>query len=134
MKIVLTCFLLFEFLFSEAGDLKYPVTTIPEELKQNVDVVVRDEQCVFKILSRNSAIWHVREVHKIFNEKGKWAAEKYIFYDKLTKITDINAVVYDASGNQTKKLRNKDIGDHAAVDNGTLFSDDRVKVIDLSQT
>jgi hypothetical protein len=134
MKIGITCLLLGDFLFSYAGELKYPVSAIAEELKKNVDVVVRDEQCVFKILSRSSAIWHVREVHTIFNEHGKWAAEKDIFYDKLTKITDINAFVYDASGNQIKKLRNKDISDQAAVDDGTLFSDDRVKVIDLSQT
>ncbi len=117
----------------DGGEIKYPVSAIPSELKVNVDVVVRDEQWIFKILSRNSATWHVREVHTIFNEQGKWAAEKDIFYDKLMKITDINAFVYDANGTQIKKLRNKDISDQAAVDDGTLFSDDRVKVIDLSQ-
>lgn len=115
------------------GEVKYPVATIAEELKKDVDVVVREEAWVFKILSRSSATWHVREVHTIFNERGKWAAEKNIFYDKLMRITDINAFVYDASGNQIKKLRNKDISDQAAVDGGTLFSDDRVKSIDLSQ-
>lgn len=117
-----------------AGDIKYPVSTISEELKRDVDVVVREEQWVFKILSRSSANWYVHEVHTIFNERGKWAAEKTIFYDKLTKIADINAFIYDAEGKQIKRIKNKDISDQAAVDYGTLFSDDRAKIIDMSQS
>jgi hypothetical protein len=133
-KLLTVVGILFFFHLHAKDELKYPISTIPEELKKDVDVIVRDEQWVFKILSKSSANWHVHEVHTILNERGKWAAEKTIFYDKLMKVVDINAFLYDASGRLIKKLRNKDIIDQAAVDYGTLFSDDRVKSMDLSQS
>jgi hypothetical protein len=54
-------------------------------------------------------------------------------YDKLTKITDINASAYDAEGKQIKKLKNNEIYDQSAYDGVALFSDDRLKAVDMSQ-
>ncbi|MBS1558453.1 MAG: DUF3857 domain-containing transglutaminase family protein [Bacteroidetes bacterium] len=116
-----------------ATDLKYPVSAIPEELKKNVDVVVREDFMNFKINSKNSATYHVRQVKTIFNEKGNSAAEETIPYDKLSKITDINAYVYDANGKQIKRLKKNEIYDQAAYDGVSLFSDHRLKHINLTQ-
>lgn len=117
-----------------AGDLKYPVSEIPEDLKKDVNVVIREDQMVFKILAKNKSSYFVRFVVTILNEKGNRYANKSIGYDKLSKITDFNGFVYDANGKQIKKLRNNEIYDHAAFDGYTLFSDNRLKSVSLEQT
>ncbi|MEJ0031360.1 MAG: hypothetical protein WDO15_13725 [Bacteroidota bacterium] len=38
---------------------KYPVSAIPESLKQNAKAVYRDDDMVFRILSKKSATRHV---------------------------------------------------------------------------
>ncbi|MBS1682319.1 MAG: DUF3857 domain-containing transglutaminase family protein [Bacteroidetes bacterium] len=133
MKYRLLIFTLCGYYFAIAGDLKYPVSTIPDELKKDVNVVVREDHIWFKIKSRNSATYHVHRVATILNQRGNESATETIFYDKLTKVVDINAFVYDANGKQIKKLKKNEIIDRAAVDGGTLFSDDRLKQIDLTQ-
>ena len=60
-------------------------------------------------------------------------AKQRVDYDKLTKVKSISGSVYDAFGKLIKKLRNSEIRDQSAVDYGTLFSDDRLKSIDLTQ-
>ena len=113
---------------------KYPVSDIPEELKANVNVVIREDHMKFKIHERNRATHYVHFVVTIFNEKGNYYASTDVSYDKLTKVLDLNATVYDAQGNPIKKLKNKEIYDHSSFDGFTLFSDDRLKSIDLSQS
>jgi hypothetical protein len=115
------------------GNPKYPVSEIPEELKVNVNAVYREDKTVFKILQKDRATYYVHEVITILNEKGKHFAHRSIDYDKLLKIIDLNGYTYDALGKQVKKLRNSEIYDRAAFDGLTLFSDNRVKEIDLSQ-
>lgn len=113
--------------------MNYPVSAIPENLKNGADVVVREDFMRFKILSKNHARHYVRYVATIMNEKGKGHAEYQIFYDKYIKVVDINGAVYDAQGKQVKKIRNKDISDVVAFDGVSLFSDNRLKVMDLTQ-
>jgi len=119
--------------YAFGGGNKYPVSEIPEELKANVNAVYREDKTVFKILQKDRATYYVHEVITILNEKGKHFARRSIDYDKLIKIVDINGYAFDASGKQVKKLRNVDVYDRAAFDGLTLFSDNRVKEIDLSQ-
>ncbi len=105
-----------------------------EELKANLNVVIREDHMKFKILEKSRATYFVHYVVTIFNEKGKDYASQDVWYDRLTKIVDMNGIVYDASGNVIKKLKDKDIYDHASYDGFTLFSDDRIKSIDLAQS
>lgn len=119
---------------AEAAEIKYPVTTIPEELKQNVDVVVRLEETSFKIITKSKAIFSVHEVYTILNAKGKRYAREVVGYDKLSKVNNFVGAVYDATGNTIKRLKNADIQDQSAFDGSTLFSDNRLKIADLSQS
>lgn len=116
-----------------AVDLKYPVSAIPEELKKNVDVVVREDQMRFTIKSVNSAAVYVHGVYTIFNEKGNDRAELVIGYDKHTKIKDFTGIVYDALGKQVRKLKSSEIYDQAAFDGFSLYSDNRLKAANLAQ-
>jgi hypothetical protein len=118
---------------SIAADIKYPITEIPEELKKDVNAVVREDKMVYKIISKNSATLYSYYAVTIFNANAKRHARVSLDYDKLTKITKLNGSVYDANGILIKKLKSSEIYDHSAYDGVTLFSDNRIKSADLSQ-
>lgn len=124
---------LFQAVSAFGGDTKYPVSAIPEELKANANVVVREKLVVFTIASRSKASIKVLEAITILNEKGSLYATRTVGYDKLEKITDFSATVYDAAGKQIKKLRTKDISDQSAYDGFSLYSDQRIKSATLAQ-
>lgn len=132
MKGTLAILLLLTGLHGNAADNKFPVSDIPEELRKNVNVVVREDEVVFTIIDKNKA----KEVNHfavtIFNAKGKDFAERSFFYDKFTKISSLEASVYDSNGKLIKRLKKGDIEDQAAFD-GSLFSDNRLKTFDLTQ-
>jgi hypothetical protein len=117
-----------------ATDVQYPVSAIPEELKKDVHAVVRENKIIYRIVSQNRATVYCYTAVTIFNENAKNHAILYTDYDKLTKIVDFNASAYDATGKLIKKLKNSEIQDQSIIDNGTMFSDDRVKFVDLSQS
>src|SRR6478736_4368473 len=101
-------------LFANAGDPKFPVSAIPEELKKDVNVVIREDQMTFTILSQSKATLHVYLVATILNENGKDHAEKTISYDKLSKVTLFKGSVYDANGESIKRLKSSEIYDQSA--------------------
>lgn len=111
----------------------YPVSDIPDQLKTNVDVVVREDLKRYEILSQSSATLRVLHAVTILSEQGNRYALKSIGYDKNTKIKDFNATVYDAEGTQIKRLKNSEIYDHIAFDGVSFLSDNRVKSVSLVQ-
>jgi hypothetical protein len=117
-----------------AGDNpKYSVNTISEDLKKDVNVVFREDVMIFKILSKSRSSHYVHQAITIFNEKGKHYASEVVGYNKLSKIKDFKGSVYDAHGKLIKKLKNSEIYDQSAFDGYSLYSDARLKAIDLSQ-
>ncbi|MBL7873028.1 MAG: DUF3857 domain-containing transglutaminase family protein [Cyclobacteriaceae bacterium] len=133
MKQIFSAILLFIISSAYAVDPKYPVTTIPAELKEGTDVVIRSEETIFKIISKSKATLHVHEVYTIFNAKGKAYATEVVGYDKLSRVVNFDATAYDASGKQIKRLKNSDIYDQSSFDGFSLYSDNRLKVADLTQ-
>ncbi|MCE7862253.1 MAG: DUF3857 domain-containing protein [Bacteroidetes bacterium CHB5] len=115
------------------ADPKYPVLLIPATLKENANVVIRNEEITFKIISKSRAIYSVKSAYTILNDKGKRFASEVVPYDKLSKINRFNATAYDAMGKQIKKLKSSDLYDQAAFDGFSLYSDNRIKVADVTQ-
>ena len=115
-----------------AGDPKYPVSAIPAALTKEVNAVVREDKMSFKIISQHSAILHTYFAISIFSDLAKQKASMYVSYDKLSKVTSFTGSVYDAKGELIKKLKKDDVKDHSGYDG--LYSDNRVKWADLSQT
>ena len=132
-KSILVCLFTSAALSSWAVDPKFPVSDIPEELKKGANMVYREDQMTISILSRSSALQRTYVVITILNPKAKKAATQYVAYSKLLKVNSISGAVYDAEGKLVKKLKNSDISDQSAT-NSSLFSDDRVKIADLSHT
>ncbi len=114
-------------------DPKYPVSTIPENMKEGMYAVVREDYSRFEILAINKSRHYVRKVITILNDRGKRLAYDYVFYEKLSRVTSISAISYNAKGELIRKLRNNEIQD-LAYDGGSLFTDDRYKFMDNTQS
>jgi transglutaminase-like putative cysteine protease len=115
-----------------AGDPKFPVSAIPEHLKKDANVVIRENKVVFTVLAQNKAKCYTYFVATVLNPKGNDYGIKVLGYDKNRKLGELQAAAYDANGNLIKKLKKSDIYDQSAYD-GSLYNDNRIKVIDLKQ-
>lgn len=117
---------LFFTLISSAQKSDYSVLTISDSLKTNADAVVRLDKMDIVITSQRSMNIKVQRVVTVFNETGLSDIDAYQGYDKSTSVKSIEAIVYDAFGNEIKKVKRKDFKDQSAVSGSTLFSDNRV--------
>lgn len=124
-------FILFS-LISTAQKSQYPTTAINDSLKENSDAVVRLDQMNITIASQRSMNIKIQRVVSVLNEKGLNHIDAYQHYDKTTTIKSIEAIVYDAFGNEIKKIKRKDFRDQSAVSGSTLFSDNRIVFLDYT--
>jgi transglutaminase-like putative cysteine protease len=125
MKKTAFAFALLATLSSYAG--KYPSTEIPAALLKNAHAVKRMEEIRFEIKSLNETIHTRRFALTILDEQGQDYADLVVGYDKLRKVSSIEGTLYDAAGNQLKKVKGKEIKDVSAVQDN-LFDDSRLKV------
>jgi transglutaminase-like putative cysteine protease len=113
-------------------DPKFPVSSIPAELKKDVNVVFRKDEMIFTIYSKSKASYRVYQVITILNANGNHYAEEVIGYDKLSKVVSLQGNVYDAEGRLLRRLKSSEVIDQSAYDGFSLYSDNRLKKIDLS--
>lgn len=118
-------FLFINFSFSQ----NYSVSTISKELLDNADAVVRLNSTSILVLARDRMNVSEHRVVTVLNEKGDRHVRAYAFYEKNYKISNILAIVYNAQGEEIKKIKKKDFLDQSAIDGGTLYSDSRVLLL-----
>jgi hypothetical protein len=133
MKFKYSClvFLFFTSLLS-AQKPEYSSLLIPDSLKQNANAVVRLNQIDIDISSQRKMNVKKERVVTVLNEKGQNAIDAYENYDKRRNVVSIQATVFDAFGNEIKKIKRKDFKDQSSVDGGTLFSDGRILYLDYT--
>ena len=115
------------------GDNRFPVSEIPAELKENAHAVVRMLDETYEIIDIDEAVYRSKFAVTIFSEQGDNLAYVYEFYDKLSRVRDFSAWVYDAQGREIARLKKGDIIDRSNVSGFSLYEDDRVKLADMSQ-
>ena len=109
-----------------AQKIKFPVVQIADSLSTNSNAVVRLNHQEISISSQRKMTITTNRVVTVYNKNGLSAVGAVTGYDKSRSLNTIEAVVYDAFGNEIKKIRKKDFIDESAVSGGTLFSDSRV--------
>ena len=124
--------ILFSITLLSAQKSEYASLLIPDSLKQNANAVVRLDQIDILISSQRSMNVKQKRIVTVLNEKGQEAINAYEYYDKKTTVENIQATVFDAFGNEIKKIKRKEFKDQSAVDGGTLFSDGRVVYLDYT--
>ena len=124
------------FLFSisvlSAQKSEYTSLLIPDSLKQNANAVVRLDQIDILISSQRSMNVKNKRIVTVLNEKGQGAIGAYEYYDKKTAVENIQATIFDAIGNEIKKIKRKDFKDQCATDGGTVFTENRYIYLDYT--
>jgi hypothetical protein len=111
---------------------KYALSEIPEELKKNVNAVVRKDDMAFTITQDNRATLQSHFVVTIFNSKGNHFAQHSLWYSKLRKINKFEGRVYNQYGLLIREIRGNEVIDRGAYGNGSLHTDTRIKSINLA--
>lgn len=124
-------FLLFTHI-SSAQKSEYSILKISDSLKENANAVARLDQMDITITSQRSMNIKSQRIVTVLNEKGIRDIDAYQSYNKSISIKNIEAVVYDAFGNEIKKIKRKDFKDQSAVGGGTLFSENRVVYLEYT--
>ena len=135
MKFLLSSWIAFLFATTiSAQKFEYTSLLIPDSLKQNANAVVRLDQIDILISSQRNMNVKQKRIVTVLNEKGQEAIDAYEYYNKKTTVENIQATVFDAFGNEIKKLKRKDFRDQCATDGGTVFSDNRFVFLDYTPT
>ena len=122
----LTCLSFFS--FSQSEDV-YISLLIPTELKTKANAVVRYESKTVEILGHNEISVKKKRIVTIFNKYGDRHTNAVEYYDDLREIKEMEAHIYDASGEEIKKIKERDFTDASAVSSISIYQDDRVKYL-----
>lgn len=123
---VFTSFLTF------SQDNLYTSLTIDPALKKNANAVIRNNVIDITIKSLTQMVVREKRVITIINKQGNKNVNAYLYYDKGVNIKTLQALVFDAFGNEIKKIKKSNFKDVSAVDGGTLYSDSRVKYLEYT--
>jgi hypothetical protein len=109
-------------------DIRYPIADIPDNLKANAKVVIRNWDQVFELKTIGKGIYTVSYAMSILNENGlDYAAFIHPYSQKLHRIHSIKGAVYDASGKKIENLVQDRIIDQSMIAGYSLYEDSRVK-------
>jgi transglutaminase-like putative cysteine protease len=133
MRFLMYCFFLFFFTsLCHAQKPEYALALIPDSLKIGANAVVRLQQFDIDIHSqREMEIKQIRVV-TVLNESGQNAIDAQEWYSKKRNVTSIEARVYDAAGNELKRIRRKDFRDQSYFDGFSIASDARTISLDYT--
>jgi transglutaminase-like putative cysteine protease len=113
---------------------KYIALTIPKELKENANSVIRLQEIVININSRQLYTTKVKRTVTVLNEYGNRGVDASEYYSKSERIKSIEAVIYDAFGKEIKKIKKKDFKDQSIADGFSVLTDGRVLYLDFTPT
>lgn len=131
MRLLFLSLLLVQQVISFAGEIKYPISEVPLALLKNANVIKRAEFIEFRVINTGETILRKQYALTILNEQGDKHAVFTEFYSKLSQITSVDGVLYDARGQVLKKVKGRDIQDLTATDDNNLVDDVRRKVHDF---
>ncbi|MEY2692996.1 MAG: hypothetical protein RIT03_1387 [Bacteroidota bacterium] len=114
--------------------LDYSIQSIPDSLKQNANAVIRFNQLDILITSQENMKITTKRVVSVYNEKGMGAIDALEEYDKSTKVTSIEAIVFDENGKEIKRIKRKDFRDQCVIEGSSLFSDNRILFLNYTPT
>lgn len=126
----LVFFVVTQITFSQTKEYSY--FSIPTELKENANAVVRNNQTEVIVNSINQLTIKHKRVITVLNKLGDNRVNAYQHYNNHSKVNAISAVIYDVNGEKIKKYSKNKFLDMSAVDGGTLYSDSRI--LELNHT
>ena len=108
-KFKATLFLLLIVFYSHAQPNIYSALTIPDSLKKDADMVMREEHIKLVIKDKNTARYEVHQVFTVMNEQAKKYLSFVEYSDQFQVLDDAEIKVYDLMGNKTKTWSKKEM-------------------------
>jgi hypothetical protein len=93
----------------QAQITSYDLSSVPEPVKKDADVIKRFEDIVFEVTDIDRSSYKVHKMVTVKNEKGKSALSLHIETSKIVSLSDATITVYDAFGRQVNKYKKKDM-------------------------
>lgn len=112
-------------LYADGGD--YPVSAIPVKLLKKANAVIRMSETKFRILDTKEAVETEHFVITILNDKADDLANIVEPYSKLFDLESIEGHLYNANGEELKKVKKKDIQDLSGNSEDAMIDDKRYK-------
>lgn len=109
----------------------YTSASIPGALTENADAVVRLDRTEIIISGRRTMKIRKHRIVTVLNEKGIDDANAGAYLDKSTDVNNIEALIYNASGQQIKKIKRKDFRE-VSVSEGSEVSDGKSLYLDYT--
>ena len=109
----------------------YTSASIPDDLTENADAVVRLDRTEITISGKRNMKIKKHRVVTVLNEKGIDDANAGAYFDKTTDVDNIEALIYNASGQLIKKLKRKDFRE-VSVSEGSEVSDGKSLYLDYT--
>src|SRR5690606_38393751 len=106
---------------------------IPEAFTKDVGYVTVDRKEAIEVVNQNNLQEKVYETLLILNQSGVDQDNYTVYYSQLAKIKSIQLRVYNANGDLLKHYKEKDFRDISVADGFSLFTDGRLKTIDINQ-
>ncbi len=108
-KFKTTLFSLLIVFCSHAQQHIYSALTIPDSLKKDADMVMREELIKLVIKDKNTARYEVHQVFTVMNEQAKKYLSFVEYSDQFQVLDDAEIKVYDLTGNKTKTWSKKEM-------------------------
>ena len=125
-------FLFFNSLFSQKTS--YDIVSIPKNLKENSNSIVRLSNIEIEIENIKSLKIKQTRVVTVFNENGNENVDTFEHYDKSLSIQNIEATIYNSSGKEIKKIKSRDFLDRSVADGFSVLTDNRIKYLNYTPT
>lgn len=105
----------------------YLASTIPDSLKENAHAVTRYSYLDITIKSPGHVAIKSHQIVTILDEKGYRESVFHVgFNKKYNTVSNAEMIVYGADAKLIKKYKKGDMYDHSAIDDETLFTDERI--------
>ncbi|WP_100614320.1 DUF3857 domain-containing protein [Confluentibacter citreus] len=132
VKSIAIIFILFSSTYLFSQENLYSSASIPENLTQNANAVVRLHQVNVSLNAINNMDVSEKRIITVLNKQGNENINAYLHYDNNVKIKELEVRVFNQLGNEIIKVKKSDFKDVSAVDGGTLYSDSRVKYLEYT--
>tara|TARA_R110002049_G_scaffold290569_4_gene473995 strand:+ start:5705 stop:7612 length:1908 start_codon:yes stop_codon:yes gene_type:complete len=132
LKSIVNVIIAFITLAASSQENLYTSFSIPDNLRQNANAVIRLSSIDIELKSSDDMLVTEKRVITVLNKEGDKNIDAYVGYDNTTKIKDLEVLVFDNFGKEIKKVKKNDFKDVSAVSGGTLYSDSRVKYLDYT--
>ncbi|KYG81962.1 transglutaminase-like putative cysteine protease [Roseivirga ehrenbergii] len=97
--------------------------------ENNAEVILYDKK--IEVSNNKLSVWVDISI-QINNRDGQHMTQVAIPYSSSNKIKELSASIIDASGNEIKKLKKRDVTDVSSISGYSLYEDDFNKVFELS--